>query len=592
MRIANQTGAPRWYATVLAAFVALGAHAGTASAAPAIALDIINPPTSGQYQSRPAISDDGRYVAYKHIISNASNIEVFDRITRTNEVVSLNAAGQAATGGSVDSPVISADGRYVLFGSRSPNMDVPVGGGGYFVHDRTTHTTETVVNAAGGAMIGTMYAGMSPNGRYIAYRLRDPADAQNTKLYVRDMVTKTTVEISTSNLYLIGSDGALVSNDGRYVTYRGKASKSGPYELMTHDRVTGITDQNNVNTAGARENAVNGTSYYSMSADGRYVAFTSSSTNLDGADTNGALDVFLRDRVARTTTRISYGAASIHSGNYGSSLSADGRYVTFIGVGTQGGTGGLYRLDRLTNIARRTPLSSAAIFNPVISANGRYISFDFNYTSNAQVYYLGVTDYGPPAALTLSASALDVTEGGAAATYTAVLNQAPTATVTLNITPDAQLSLARSQLTFTTANWNTPQVISVQAINDGVVEGPHSGNVSQKTASADPDFNVVAAANVAVAITDAVIPTIVVPATARPGNLLLTGTAAAGATVVVTVNNLSDATMGAYSAVADDQGRWTLALSELGAGNYEFQAEADGIKSALYTCVIALPTEG
>ncbi len=589
MRTAIHTGAPRWYATVL---VALCAYAGAASAAPDVALDVINPGTIGQYQSRPAISDDGRYVAYKHIIGTASRIEVFDRTTRTSEVVSLNAAGAVATGGTVESPVISADGRYVLFGSRSPNMDVPAGGGGYFIHDRTTHTTETVVNAAGGTMIGTMYAGMSPNGRYIAYRLRDPADSQNTRLYVRDMATKTTVEISTTNLYVIGSDGALVSNDGRYVTYRGKASKSGPYELMTHDRVTGITDQINVNTAGARENAVNGTSSYSMSADGRYVAFTSSSTNLDGADTNGTLDLFLRDRVARTTAKISYGGASIPSGNFGSGLSADGRYVTFIGVGTPGGASGLYRLDRLTNIARRAPLSAATIYNPAISANGRYISFDFFYTTNAQVYYLGITDYGPPAALILSASTLDVTEGGAAATYTAALNQSPTANVTLNITADAQLSLARSQLTFTNANWNVPQVISVQAVNDGVVEGPHSGNVSQKTASADPDFNVVAAANVAVAITDAVIPTIVVPAAAGPGNLLMSGTAAAGATVVITVSNLSDATMGAYSAVADAQGRWTLALSELGAGNYEFLAEADGIKSALYTCVIGLPTPG
>lgn len=575
--------------TMLVTAALLSINAGFAHAAPAIALDIINPPTTGQFKSRPTVSDDGRYVAYKHI-SDKTRIEVFDRVTRTNQIVSLNAAGQEAIG-AVDTPVISADGRYILFGSRASNMDVPAGGGGYFVHDRINHTTETVVNAAGNTMIGTMYAGMSTNGRYIAYRLRDPANAQNSKLYVRDMVTKTTQLTSASNLFIIGDDGPVISNDGRYITYRGKASSTGPYELMTYDSTTGISTADNVNSSGVRENGANGTSYFSMSADGRYVAFTSTSTNLDGTDTNGAPDVFVRDRIAGTTKKISYGGSSVASGNYGVSVSADGRYVAFTGVGTSGGVSGVYRLDRLTNIARRVPLTSADNFFPVISANGRYISFDFNYWNNTQVYYLGVTDYGPPAALLLSASTLSLTEGGMAGTYTAVLNWAPTADVTLNISPDAQLQVARSQLTFTPANWNTPQTISVQAINDGISEGPHSGTVSQKTASADLDFNVVAAAQVTVAITDPVIPTIAAPATALPGNLTLTGTAAAGATVLVTVNNVSTSTMGAYSAVADAQGNWTLDLFNLAVGNYELQAEADGIKSVMYSTVIAPPQE-
>jgi Tol biopolymer transport system component len=69
-----------------------------------------------------------------------------------------------------------------------------------------------------------------------------------------------------------------------------------------------------------------------ISADGRYVAFSSAADNLANGDGNSAEDVFVRDRLTRTTTLVSVDAAGTGSGNGGSvepSISADGRYVAF-----------------------------------------------------------------------------------------------------------------------------------------------------------------------------------------------------------------------------------------------------------------------
>lgn len=79
-------------------------------------------------------------------------------------------------------------------------------------------------------------------------------------------------------------------------------------------------------TQGNRQSA-----YLSISADGRYVAFESWASNLVSGDTNGTYDVFVRDRVAGTTERVSVAGDGnqANHGSYNPSISADGRYVAF-----------------------------------------------------------------------------------------------------------------------------------------------------------------------------------------------------------------------------------------------------------------------
>ena len=71
-----------------------------------------------------------------------------------------------------------------------------------------------------------------------------------------------------------------------------------------------------------------------LSADGRYVAFQSVANNLVADDNNNAGDIFIRDTLNNTTTRISTDSAGTEGNNssFATAISADGRYVAFYSV--------------------------------------------------------------------------------------------------------------------------------------------------------------------------------------------------------------------------------------------------------------------
>jgi Tol biopolymer transport system component len=126
-----------------------------------------------------------------------------------------------------------------------------------------------------------------------------------------------------------------------------------------------------------------------VSADGRYVAFHSSATNLVADDTNGQTDIFVRDRQSGTTERVSVDSAGIQSNNatYGPKISADGRYVAFQSFASNlvaNDTNGVYDIfvhDRDTGMTERVSVDSAgeqsagSSYDPSLSADGRYVAF-------------------------------------------------------------------------------------------------------------------------------------------------------------------------------------------------------------------------
>jgi Tol biopolymer transport system component len=126
----------------------------------------------------------------------------------------------------------------------------------------------------------------------------------------------------------------------------------------------------------------------SISADGRYVAFDSRASNLVPGDDNGRSDVFIRDLVRRTTTRISVGCAgtAILSGCYGGSMSADGRYIAYEATPPDGITQA-YAYDRLSGLTRMVSEGehgepgNGLTFRPAVSPSGRYVSFE-SFSSN------------------------------------------------------------------------------------------------------------------------------------------------------------------------------------------------------------------
>ncbi|MGV2826796.1 malectin domain-containing carbohydrate-binding protein [Myxosarcina sp. GI1(2024)] len=82
-----------------------------------------------------------------------------------------------------------------------------------------------------------------------------------------------------------------------------------------------------------------------------------------------------------------------------------------------------------------------------------------------------------------------VTEGGSQDSYSLVLTTQPTSEVTVGLTSDAQIALNRSEIVFTPTNWNIPQFVSVNAVDDEFTEGNHVATVAHSVTSADSDYN-------------------------------------------------------------------------------------------------------
>jgi Tol biopolymer transport system component len=161
-------------------------------------------------------------------------------------------------------------------------------------------------------------AAVSATGRFIAFQSRAsnlvPGDTNGvTDVFVRDLGFGGTVArvslTPTGGQVNAASQSPAISADGRYVAFVSSASTivagdtNGVSDVFVRDRIAGTTELVSLSTAGLAANGSSGQP--AISADGRYVAFSSNASNLVANDTNGMEDVFVRDRVARMTDRVS-----------------------------------------------------------------------------------------------------------------------------------------------------------------------------------------------------------------------------------------------------------------------------------------------
>ncbi len=340
------------------------------------------------------LSDDGRIVAFASPASNlvaedtngTLDIFVTDRDRQTTERVSVASDGTEGDDFSL-TPTLTADGRFVGFSSGAANL-VPGDTNGQtdaFVHDRTTGVTERVSVASDGTAANGLSSApsLSTDGRYAVFN----SDADNlvagdtngtTDVFLRDRELGTTVRVSQAPDAAPGNGASreqTVSADGRYIAFQSTADNlvpgdtDGTADVFVHDRLTGTTrlvdGPDGANTAprisgdgtavafdndwrlyvhdlstGKNERvdvAGDGTpadqwGYApSLSADGTKVAFYSYAANLAPGDTNGRADVFVRDRRAGTTVRVSDGLEDADGDGTSAlpALSGDGRYVAF-----------------------------------------------------------------------------------------------------------------------------------------------------------------------------------------------------------------------------------------------------------------------
>lgn len=138
---------------------------------------------------------------------------------------------------------------------------------------------------------------------------------------------------------------------------------------------------------------------------------------------------------------------------------------------------------------------TGTLTHSVTSSDPKYNSIAVsNVTAN-------ITD-NDSASFTFSSSTVNVAEGGLLATYTIKLNTIPTANVTITPTPDAQVNVTPSDLTFTSANFSTPQTFTVTTVDDSIDEGTHNGMISHTASSLDGNYNNLPIGNVTATITD------------------------------------------------------------------------------------------
>ncbi|MBC6938268.1 MAG: hypothetical protein DWB42_20900, partial [Chloroflexi bacterium] len=101
-----------------------------------------------------------------------------------------------------------------------------------------------------------------------------------------------------------------------------------------------------------------------------------------------------------------------------------------------------------------------------------------------------------------SGGATNITEGGATDTYTVVLNGIPSTNVVINLTTDGQCTAAPAALTFTPGNYNVAQTVTVTAVDDAAIEGPHTCTITHTIAAPPPEYVGVGPSNIVANVTD------------------------------------------------------------------------------------------
>ncbi len=360
-----------------------------------------------------SISADGRFVAFD---SSASNlvpgdtngcVDVFvrDRLLGTTERVSVASSGAQGDWHST-LPVISADGRYVAFRSSATNLVPGVNGPGQlYVHDRQSGTTEKVSVSSSGVQgdSGSLLQSISADGRFVTFSSSSTnlvvGDTNGSwDAFVRDRQNGTTERVSLGSGGVQGRDDSFaggISTDGRFVAFSSFSSDlvagdtNGMFDVFVRDRQNGTTERVSLGSGGVQGD---GNSFaFSVSADGRFVLLQSLATNLVAGDNNASLDFFVRDRQSGTTERVSVGSGGAEA-NFGAAdradMSADGRFVAFESPSTNlssGDTNGYWDIfvhDRATDATEWVSVDpSGAQGNdisraPSISADGRFVAFD------------------------------------------------------------------------------------------------------------------------------------------------------------------------------------------------------------------------
>ena len=277
------------------------------------------------------ISGDGRYVVFQSSASNLTtnsvtdmtdNVYVRDVLAQKTELISLSHAAPIGGNGYSHSPIISSNGAVIAFMSSATDLvpECPCAEGvqGFYAWDRTSRTIRLAASGTPFAFVEFLH-GISADGRFLLYFTEgipeDPDHIGGT--YLHDRLFETN--------HLITMDGrARITPDGRFVAYDNAG------DVFVYDVALGVTRLVSLNHAGTGPG--NGFSYGSaITADGRFVAFTSEATDLLEQPLAAGANVFVRDLVNGATVLAIPNCHNLPAGSTEGEpdITSDGRYVVF-----------------------------------------------------------------------------------------------------------------------------------------------------------------------------------------------------------------------------------------------------------------------
>lgn len=354
-------------------------------------------PGSAGFAHRPSISADGKVVAY----INGSNASVYNFNTNTTTNVNVDSNGVPGNS-SCDRVTISPNGQFVVFASFSSNLGAVDTNNitDVFLHDLQTHVTTpisvTPAGVAGNSLgqFGTVTADGSTVFFYSASSNLVSGDTNSVEdIFVRDVVKGITTRISVAPPAQAAGASSVpsISADGQRVAFASTATNlvgsdaNGVSDIFVRDLETGTNLRVSVSSANAEGDGASSSGM--ISANGKFVAFTSAATNLVAGDTNAVGDVFVRDLDAGTTTRVSVATAGTEANTSSITprISGDGRFVVFataasnLSASDTNGQFDVYVRDRQSGTTTLVSVGldgmAASGSEPAISANGRYVGF-------------------------------------------------------------------------------------------------------------------------------------------------------------------------------------------------------------------------
>jgi Tol biopolymer transport system component len=304
------------------------------------------------------ISADGRWVAFVASVSQTvgvtTSVRVWDAATGKSVLASGDRDGRIPDGSTADLPAIDPTGRYVAFWSDAEGLVTNrlAGPGHVYVRDLTAGLTLLVdadPEGAGAGVSPISAPQISGDAKIVAFDAPDGTLVSNDHnqsydVFARNLGDARVELVSARDPAAVGitPNGASalsqlsVTADGRYLAFTSVADdliagdENGYADIFLHDLAGGTNQLVSAGPGGLPGNGV--ASEPSVSADGRYVAFTSLADNLAAGDTNNLADVFVREVTTGVITLVSVTPDGLRSGDgesFSPILSSDGKFVLF-----------------------------------------------------------------------------------------------------------------------------------------------------------------------------------------------------------------------------------------------------------------------